>query len=169
VIRAALAIVVVAAMGCAIIGIGMGEAPAQREPEPTAAQVAASRQRIAAGGGEVRRGRALLHDEGCDRCHALAATGADGKLGPRLDTLDEDLDDNLESIAEPREDVAEGYPAKLMPDFGDRLDDADLEALAAFVTAASGGDGEGGTGEGGEDAGGRGRNRGRVPGRSDQD
>ena len=93
----------------------MGEAPAEREPAPSAAQVAAARERIAAGGAEVRRGRALFADEGCDRCHSIAAIGAEGKLGPRLDTLDEDLDDNLESIAEPREDIADGYPEKLMP------------------------------------------------------
>jgi mono/diheme cytochrome c family protein len=56
----------------------------------------------------VRRGRELFADQGCDRCHSIAAIGAGGKLGPRLDTLDADLDDNLESIAEPRHDIADG-------------------------------------------------------------
>ncbi len=158
-VRAALAALVVAVMGCAILGIGMGEAPAEREPAPSAAQLAAARERIAAGGAEVRRGRALFADEGCDRCHSIAAIGAEGKLGPRLDTLDEDLDDNLESIAEPREDIADGYPEKLMPAiFDDRLDDADLQALAAFVTTASGGEAEGEDDNSGK---GRGRGRGR--------
>ena len=64
-------------------------------------------------------------------------------LGPRLDTLDEDADDVLESIEDPRDDTVDGYPEKLMPaDFGERLDDAELRALAAFVTAASGGEQE---------------------------
>ncbi|MGI9100357.1 MAG: c-type cytochrome [Solirubrobacteraceae bacterium] len=155
-LRAGLAVVVVAAMGCAIIGIGMGSAPAEREPAPGAAAVAASRQRIAAGGESVRRGRDLFTEQGCDRCHAIAAIGADGRLGPRLDTIDDDLDDNLESITEPREHITDGYPRRLMPsDFGERLDDPELRALAAFVTAASGGEDDGGHGRG------RGRGRGR--------
>lgn len=154
-IRALVALVVVAVMGCAIAGIGMGDAPAAGEPAPNVAEVAAARARIAAD--RVAVGRALFTDEGCDRCHSLAAIGADGKLGPRLDTLDEDLDDNLESIAEPREDTADGYAQHLMPDFGDLLDDADVLALARFVTTASGGEGEGDD----EERGRRGRGRGR--------
>ena len=162
-VRIALAVVVVVVMGCAILGIGMGSAPAERERTPTAAAVAAARERIAAGGASVRRGRELFADEGCDRCHSIAATGAEGKLGPRLDTLDEDLEDNLESIADPRDDIADGYPEKLMPDFGDILDDPAIRALASFVTAASGGEDEGEDERGGsgDDSSGRGRGRGR--------
>jgi mono/diheme cytochrome c family protein len=149
--RVALAGGVVVGLVCAIAGIGMGEGPAQRATAPSAAEVAAATRRIAAGGSSVRRGRELFTEQGCDRCHAIAATGAEGRLGPRLDTLDEDLDDNLESITEPRRDIADGYPSKLMPsDFDARLDDAELQALAAFVTAASGGKDRG-----------RGRGRGR--------
>jgi mono/diheme cytochrome c family protein len=145
--RAALAGVVVAGLGCAIAGIGMGEAPAERAPAPGAAEVAAATRRIAAGGASVRHGRELFAEQGCDRCHSIAATGAEGRLGPRLDTLDEDLDDNLESIVEPRRDIVDGYPSMLMPaDFEARLDDAELRALAAFVTAASGGAQDGGHG-----------------------
>jgi mono/diheme cytochrome c family protein len=156
-LRAGLAVGVVAAMGCAIFGIGMGSAPAEREPAPRAAAVAASRQRIADGRASVRRGRELFTEQGCDRCHAIAAIGAEGRLGPRVDRLDDDLDDNLRSIAEPREDITDGYPRNLMPaDFGERLDDPDLRALAAFVTAASGR----------EEERGRGRRRGRGRGRS---
>jgi cytochrome c peroxidase len=101
-------------MGCALAGIGMGDATAEGEPPPSAAQVAAT-QRIAAGAAAVHRGQALFADQGCDRCHSIAAIGANGKLGPRLD-------------------------------------DAELQALAAFVTAAAGGR---------DDGGGRGRGRGR--------
>lgn len=158
-IRISLAILVVAVMGCAIAGVGMGESAAEREQPPSAAQVAAAKQRIASGDADVRRGEVLFADEGCDRCHALAAIGASGQLGPRLDTLDKDLDDNRESIAEPREDTTDGYPEKLMPKYADLLDDADIRALAAFVTAASGGED---TGDEDDDANrGRGRNRGR--------
>jgi mono/diheme cytochrome c family protein len=154
VVRAALAGVVVVGMGCAIAGIGMGAAPAERAAAPARAEIVAATKRIASGAAPVRRGRVLFADEGCDRCHSIAAVGARGKLGPRLDTLDEDLDHNLESIVDPRHDIVEGYPSQLMPaDFGDRLSDADLQALAAFVTAAAGEHGDGGHG--------RGRGRGR--------
>lgn len=161
--RAVLALAPTAAMACAILGIGMGEAQAERQPAPSAAQVDAARQRIAAGGAQLASGRALFADEGCDRCHAITAIDANGELGPRLDALDDDLDDNVESIADPRDDVADGYSETLMPkDFDDRLDDAELRALAALVTAASGGEGEGGEDGGGEGSGrGRGRGRGR--------
>jgi mono/diheme cytochrome c family protein len=164
-LRALLALVVVVALGCAIAGIGMGTSPAQREPAPTAAQVAAAKQRIAAGGAAARRGRELFEDEGCDRCHAIAATGAGGMLGPRLDTIDEDSDDILESITDPRDDTVDGYPEKLMPTiYDDRLSAAELRALATFVTAVSGGEAEGGGDSGGGSGKGRGRGRGRGGG-----
>jgi mono/diheme cytochrome c family protein len=138
--RVPLVVVVVVAMGCAIVGVGMGSSPAQGEPAPSAEAVAAARQRIA-GGASVRRGRELFADQGCDRCHSVAAIDAQGKLGPRLDTLDEDLEHNLASIANPREKITDGYPVKLMPaDFARRLDRSELRALAAFVTAASAGE-----------------------------
>jgi mono/diheme cytochrome c family protein len=156
----AIAVVVVVVMGVAILGIGMGEAPAEREPAPRAAAVAAAKKRIVAAGATVRRGRDLFEEQGCDRCHSIAAIGAEGKLGPRLDTLDADLEDNLESIIEPRKDIVDGYPEKLMPTgFDGRLDGVELRALAVFVTAASGGEQDGG--EDGGSGNGRGRNRGR--------
>jgi mono/diheme cytochrome c family protein len=162
--RAPLALVVVVAMGCAIAGVGMGSSAAEAQPEPGVGALAASRQRIAAGGASVRRGRELFADQGCDRCHSIAAIKAGGKLGPRLDTIDADLDDNLESIEDPRADTVDGYPERLMPaDFDKRLDAAELRALAAFVAAASGGKQDGGQGDssgrrrGGGGSSGRGR------------
>ena len=159
--RLVLALVVVAVMGCAIVGIGMGSAPAERERAPSAAAVAAARARIQAGGGAVRRGRELFTAEGCDRCHSIAAIGAEGKLGPRLDTIDEDAEEILDSIRDPRDDIVDGYPENLMADdYAKRLSSGELQALAAFVAAAAGGEGD-------EDSGGRGRGRGRGRGGSD--
>lgn len=152
--RPLLALLVVVIMGCAIAGVGMGEAPAERRPAPSAAVVAAARERIATLG---PLGRRLFTGEGCDRCHSIAAIDADGKLGPRLDTLDDDAEDIAESIVDPRDDVEDGFPEKLMPDdYAERMGDAEIRALAAFVAAASGGEAED------DDSGrGRGRNRGR--------
>lgn len=158
--RIALAALTVLVMAFAISGIGMGESTAERAPAPSASDVAAAQQRIAAGGAAVARGRALFTEEGCDRCHALAAIDAGGKLGPRLDTLDEDLDDIVESIVDPRDDSEDGYPETLMPaDYGQRIGDRDIEALAAFVVAASGSDDDDESGHG------RGRGRGAESGR----
>ncbi|MGH2917051.1 MAG: c-type cytochrome [Solirubrobacteraceae bacterium] len=157
-IRAALAVIVVAIMGAAILGIGLVDAPADKEPAPSAAQHAAAKQRTAAGGATVRAGRQAFEDEGCDRCHSIAAIGADGKLGPRLDALDDDSEDIAESITDPRDDITDGYEEELMPtDYGEELDPDTIRALAAFIAAASGREAEDS-----EDFGeGRGRGRGR--------
>ncbi|HTN22643.1 MAG TPA: cytochrome c [Solirubrobacteraceae bacterium] len=158
-VRATLVVLVALVLGCAATGIGMGEAPAERERAPSAAQIADARQRVAGASASVRRGRELFASEGCDRCHSIAAIGAGGKLGPRLDTLDKDADEILESITAPRDEITDGYPEKLMPaDFATRLDVAELQALADFVATVSGGEAERG------DDGGRGRGRGRSGG-----
>jgi mono/diheme cytochrome c family protein len=158
--RLVLAALVVLVTGCAIAGVGIGRAPAEREPAPSQAAVRAAAQRLAGGGATVARGRKLFAEQGCDRCHAIAAIGAGGALGPRLDTLDEDADDIAESIVRPREETVDGYPEKLMPtDFAARMGDDDIAALAAFVAAASGGEAAGG-----DDGHGRGRGRGRGRG-----
>jgi len=167
--RLALAALTVLVMGLAITGIGMGAAPAERQAPPAPNAVAAAKQRIAAGGAATARGRALFEDEGCESCHSIAATGAEGKLGPRLDAIDDDADDVAEAIVEPREDIADGFPEKLMPDdYGQRLSDREVADLAAFVAAAAGSEeaeGDETAGESGEDSG-RGRGRGRGRGES---
>jgi len=163
-LRGALTIGVVGVLGSAVLGIGMGQAAAEGEPAPSAAQIAAARQRLATGDATVRRGREAFTAQGCDRCHSIAAIDAGGKLGPRLDTIDEDAEDNLESITDPRHDTEDGYPEKLMPaDYGARLDKAELQALATFVTTVS--DGE--SGDGGASGKGRGRGRGGGDGGED--
>ena len=137
--RLALAAVTVVVMAFAVTGIGMGQAPAEREAVPGPAAVAAAEQRIAAGGQAAARGRTLFEAQGCDSCHSIAAVGAEGKLGPRLDTLDDDADDIVEAITEPREDIVDGYPERLMPaDYAQHMNDSEIQALAAFVAAASG-------------------------------
>jgi cytochrome c6 len=157
--RIVLAALTILVMGCAIAGIGMGQAAAEEQAAPSPAETAAAKQRIAAGGATAARGRELFADEGCDACHSIAAVGAEGMLGPRLDTLDDDADDIAESITEPREDIVDGFPDNLMPtDYAQRMSDKDVQALAAFVAAASGADEAGD--EGGGDSG-RGRGRGR--------
>lgn len=159
-VRGVLVVVVAVVMGSAATGIGMGQARAERAAAPSPAQVAAAEQRLAAGGTTVGRGRGLFASEGCARCHSIAAIGADGKLGSRLDTVDADADDIRESIVDPRDDIADGYPEKLMPaSYAKRLSDGEVQALAAFVAAASSGENDGGDDGGDDSAKGRGRGR----------
>jgi len=173
-VKLVLAALTVLVMGAAIAGLGMGEAPAERRAAPSAQAVAAAQQRIEAGGAATARGRAHFADEGCDRCHSIAAIDAEGKLGPRLDAIDDDADDIAEAIVEPREDIVDGFAEKLMPeDYGDRLSQAEVADLAAFVAAASGragdeaGDEEAEAADepGGESGKGRGRGRSGTSGR----
>lgn len=162
--RPLLAALTVLVMGCAITGVGVGRSPAERTPAPSAAEIQAAGQRIAAGGAALARGRRTFEDQGCDRCHAIAAIGADGQLGPRLDAIDDDADDIVDSIADPRDDVADGYPEKLMPpDYARRMSEPEISRLAAFIVAASGGDEAAGEDRRGrrEDRSGHGRGRGR--------
>ena len=84
--------------------------------------------------------------------------------------LVEDADDIAEAIVEPREDIVDGFPEKLMPDdYGQRRSRAEVSDLAAFVAAASGGEAEDGEREeaegSGRDSSGRGRGRGESSGR----
>jgi mono/diheme cytochrome c family protein len=138
--RAGIAMAVVLVMGGAVFGLRMGDEPADKIPAPSAAQVAQAKQRISAGGATVRTGRQAFEDEGCNRCHSIAAIGADGKLGPRLDALDDNESEHIaESITDPRDEIVDGFPAELMPtDFAKRLSADEIQALAAFIGAASG-------------------------------
>lgn len=88
-LRLVLAIVVVVVMAIAVIGIGQGDSPlatSSVSARPLSAkQVKASKRRIARGGKRVQRGKEEFAQEDCGDCHTLAAVGAKGELGPRLD------------------------------------------------------------------------------------
>lgn len=138
-LRLALAGVLVLAILLGMLGVATGSSP-RRERAPEGAALAAARSRVDQGGTLVRKGREEFSEEGCDRCHAMAVTGADGRIGPRLDTLaDDDRDAIIDSIVNPRSEIEPGYPRDLMPtDYGD-LPFSEVKALAAFIKAASGG------------------------------
>ncbi len=137
-------------MAVAVLGIGMGDAPTPEEPAPTGAALQASKERIAQGGEQVAEGREEFEEEGCDSCHAIAADDKKGVLGPRLDTLaDDSAEDIGKDITEPRADIVEGYEDELMPaDYAKEIEAKKIDALAAYIKAASGdaksGDGDGG-------------------------
>ena len=136
-VRIAAAAVVVVVMAIALLGVGMGDAP-KNDPAPTGAAVQASKAAIAAGGTQVAEGREEFEEEGCDSCHAIAATGAKGQLGPRMDAQDDPADEIYENITEPRKDIKDGYEGELMPaDYAKRMKPEQIKAVVAFIKAAS--------------------------------
>lgn len=138
-VRLGLAAVVVAVMGIAILGIGMGDAPKAEDAAPTGAALTASKARIAHGGAQVQEGRKEFESEGCASCHAIAADGKKGVLGPRLDTDHDPADEILGSITMPRKDIVEGYEANLMPtNYAKKMSKGELDAVVAYIQAASG-------------------------------
>lgn len=82
---------------------------------------------------------------GCSGCHAFAAAGSSGTIGPNLDThLRPDAEaagKQLEpfvydSIVSPTAYVAQGFPRNVMPrDFAETLTKEQLAELVAFITA----------------------------------
>ncbi len=74
-------------------------------------------------------GAAVYEDAGCGGCHALAAAGSTGSVGPGLDGAGLDAD----AVAE---QVRDGGGA--MPGFSDSLSEDEILAVAEFVAASSG-------------------------------
>ena len=67
----------------------------------------------------------------CALCHSLQAAGAAGTVGPSLDELKPDKGRVLEAVRK---------GAGVMPAFGERLTREQIEAVAAYVAKASGGE-----------------------------
>ena len=110
-----------AAAGWAIGRSGQNEAAAAFVP--AAAPAAGESSAEAAG-------RQVYMDSGCGGCHALAAAGSTGAVGP-------DLDQAAPSEALVVDRVTNGKGA--MPAFGSQLTPDQIAAVAAFVSSATGG------------------------------
>lgn len=146
-----LAVAAVLVLGLPIAGVATGGAP-KNDPAPTGAELAASKAAIKNGNAAVQMGMHLFESQHCDTCHAIAATGAKGILGPRMDAQGDPVKDISTNITEPRVDIAEGFEAKLMPtDYASKMNGTQIKDLATFIKAASttgkkkgGGDGDDG-------------------------
>jgi cytochrome c551/c552 len=96
------------------------------------------------GGGNAANGKTVFAGAaGCGSCHALAAAGTSGSVGPNLDSLASDaqkagqpLDQFvMTSIVDPNKFVAPGYAPNIMPQtFKSSLSQSDLSDLVAFIT-----------------------------------
>jgi mono/diheme cytochrome c family protein len=78
----------------------------------------------------TRSGAAVFASAGCGGCHALAAAGATGSVGPNLDELAPDADAVAAVVSSGRGS---------MPAFGGELSDAEIQAVAEYVASSAGG------------------------------
>ena len=144
-VRIAIAAVLAVVGVLVIVGIAQ-PGPPKGDRAPTGGNLIASKARVNGGGEMVKEGEKEFKSEGCNRCHAIAASGYDGKLGPRLDTLaDDSVNTDVTNIVKPRIDIVKGYPAELMPaDYAERIKPDEIRAIAKYIKAASGGKKSGG-------------------------
>jgi mono/diheme cytochrome c family protein len=73
---------------------------------------------------EQADGAAVFAEAGCGGCHTFGPANSNGTVGPRLDGIDLSKDE----IAQQVRNGGGG-----MPPFGDRLSDAQIEAVADYV------------------------------------
>ncbi len=86
------------------------------------------RRQAGGGGGGAADGEAIFKSS-CVSCHTLAAAGASGTIGPNLD-------DAQPNEALVRERVTNGMG--VMPSFKDQLSQAEIAAVAKYVSENAG-------------------------------
>ncbi|MSO58608.1 MAG: c-type cytochrome [Thermoleophilia bacterium] len=79
--------------------------------------------------GVAASGEAIFGTQGCAACHALAAAGAIGTIGPNLDDSKPTFEFAVERIT-----LGQGG----MPSFGDKLEPQQIADVAAFVAESAG-------------------------------
>jgi mono/diheme cytochrome c family protein len=75
-------------------------------------------------------GKAIFASAGCAGCHTLAAAGSTGSIGPNLDNVKPSAD-TVQAV------VKSGSGA--MPSFEGELSEAEIIAVAEFVSSSAGG------------------------------
>jgi uncharacterized membrane protein len=106
-----------AAGAAAVLLLAVALRPDDDEPGPAAST-------------EVEQGREVFAAAGCGRCHALADADASGNVGPNLDVARPSA-----TLVAARVRNGQGG----MPSFRDRLDEGQIDAVAAYVASAAGG------------------------------
>ena len=82
------------------------------------------------GGGEAADGEAIFAEAGCGGCHVLEAAGSSGNVGPNLDESKPPMELVIDR-------VTNGQGA--MPAFADSYSAEQIEAVADYVVASTGG------------------------------
>lgn len=118
-----------------LCGCGAVPSPPGRRTTP--------RRTVHASPAELADGLAVFHNNGCGGCHTFVPAGADGTVGPDLDTAPERDARRANmgvvafvrrSIVDPNAYIAPGFPRNVMPHgFGRKLSRRQLEDLVRFV------------------------------------
>ena len=112
-----------AALAFAVVALGVG---IDGDTDPPQASVAQA---------EGDSGRAVFARMGCGSCHALAAAGSSGQMGPDLDSrLGHHTRATL--IAQITSPAGDGEFSEMPDDFGSRMDARELDALVRFLLSA---------------------------------
>ena len=124
----------VAALAGFLVGRGSADdddSPAAAETQTTeetateaATTEAATTEQTETEGGENADGAAVFASAGCGGCHTFGPANSSGTVGPNLDEIDLSKDE----IAQQVRNGGGGMPA-----FGDRLSDAEIDAVADYV------------------------------------
>jgi cytochrome c oxidase subunit 2 len=97
-----------------------------------------------AGGGGAADGKTLFTDSAqptpCASCHTLADAGATGTVGPNLDQMVPDLSaaEIKQSIQDPNAKITEGFQPGIMPQYGQSLSGAQVDALVKYLKEVAG-------------------------------
>ena len=96
-------------------------------------------------------GKAVYNSLGCGSCHTFTPAGTKAELGPDLDKLPEQArranrgsleEFTEESIVTPNAYIEPGFPRGVMPpNYGEQLDEGQIEALVAFLVEGGKGGG----------------------------
>jgi len=141
-----LAVAVIAFVGGLLIG-DLGSSPkteiayvSEAEGEETEAEATEPSETAEAGGETSEEGGGqLFTSTGCGTCHTLAAAGTTGTTGPNLNEFlapDDTTAGVEEMIIHPNLELAEGYPANVMPqNYGQTLSKPEVQELAEYLVA----------------------------------
>ena len=121
------------AMISAVLVFGVEKKEAEPAAEATTAVATSSEGSTttappAAAQGDAAAGKAVFASAGCGACHTLKAAGANGTVGPDLDTLKPAYDVVVHQV-----EVGGGA----MPPFKDTLSAKQIQDVAAFVVAST--------------------------------
>jgi cytochrome c oxidase subunit II len=96
------------------------------------------------GGAEAASGKELFTSAAkptaCSSCHTLADAGSTATVGPNLDEAVPKLSaaDVKQSIEQPDAKITEGYQPGIMPQFGETLSAAQVDALVKYLKEVAG-------------------------------
>ena len=101
--------------------------PGETEPEPAETETGPGETTDGEETGDPGAGEEVFASAGCGSCHALAAAGSTGQIGPDLDEASPSYDKVVERVTE---------GAGVMPSFADQLTSQQIQDVAAFVSTS---------------------------------